>query len=100
MADMMSYLEEFMEFLMAEPLYIGGLVILGLIIVGALAKKMIKIAIIGVLLSLGYVYYLHDYALESYRDAQTFTGKLQRGVEGAVKGFESAGDKVKDAVNR
>ncbi len=75
------------DFVTANPLYGAGIVLLLALLIVGVVKKMAKLAVIAVLLNVGYVYYLHDAAADYYQQAQ-------RTVEGAAAKAADAADKT------
>ena len=63
-------MEALIEFLTENPLYALGIAVAALLLIVALVKKMLKFAIIVVVLSAGYGYYLQDMAQEAYSKAE------------------------------
>ena len=60
---------EVLEFLQANPLYAVGAVVLIIFFIISLIKKAIKLAVVAVLLNLGYGYYVQDIAQDAYEQA-------------------------------
>lgn len=63
-------MEALVEFISQNPLYGAGIVLGVVILLIALAKKMLKLAIVAIVLTAAYVYYLHDMAEETYSKAE------------------------------
>ena len=63
-------MEALIEFVTDNPLYAVGTALLLILLIVALVKKMLKVAIIAVALNVGYTYYLHDMAQDAYAKAE------------------------------
>ena len=57
------------DFVSAHPLYGIGLALLLVLFLVSLARRAAKLAIVAVLLNVGYGYYLHDMAQSAYDQA-------------------------------
>lgn len=86
-------MERLLDFVASNPLYAAGLAALGLLLLVALIKKMLKVAILTVVLSAGYVYYLQDAAEKAYADAQ------HKVDDAAEKATDKAGNLMDKAGN-
>ncbi len=86
-------MEQLLDFVANNPPYAVGLVVLSLLLLVALIKKMVKVAILAVVLNAGYLYYLQDAAGKTYADAQD---KVE---EVAEKATDKAGDLMDKAGN-
>ena len=86
-------MEQLIDFLTNNPLYAAGVVVLTLLLLVALIKKMVKVAILAVALNAGYVYYLQDAAEKAYADTQD---KVEQAAEQAT---DKAGDLIDEAGN-
>ena len=63
-------MEALIEFITQNPLYGAGLAAGVMLLLIALIKKMLKFAIIAVVLNAGYAYYLQDMAQDAYAKAE------------------------------
>lgn len=85
-------MEQLIEFLTDNPLYALGIVVLALLLVFALFKKMMKIALLAVVLMAAYIYYLQDSADKAYARAQD---RAERVIDKAGDLFDDAKELTK-----
>lgn len=78
-------MQAMIDYLMQHPLHAAAAVILLLLLLFTLARKMLKIAILVVVIGLAYGYYLHDIAVSSYKATK----------ESAQELFDEAGKLIK-----
>ena len=71
-------MEQLIDFVTENPLYAAGVVLFTLMLLIALVKKAVKIAILAVVLNAGYVYYLQDTAEKYYAKGQDKVEKLSK----------------------
>ena len=83
-------MEAIIEFLQANPLYAVGAAMLIVFFVVSLITKAVKLAVIAVVLNLGYGYYVHDIAEDAY-------ARANKSIESAV---DTAVDTAKDLIDK
>ena len=85
-------MEALIEFITHNPLYGAGLAAGIVLLLIALVKKMLKFAIIVVLLNAGYAYYLQDMAQDAYAKAED---KMDVAKDKAEDLIDEAGSLIK-----
>ena len=85
-------MEALIEFLTENPLYALGIAVGVLLLIVALVKKMLKFAIIVVVLNAGYGYYLQDMAQDAYSKAEA---KIDAAKDKADDLIDEAGSLIK-----
>jgi c-di-AMP phosphodiesterase-like protein len=89
-------MEQLIDFVTENPLYAVGVVLFTLLLLIALVKKAIKIAILAVALNAGYIYYLQDSAEKYYAKGQD---KVEQISQEASKVGEQAENLLDEAGN-
>ena len=89
-------MEQLIDFVTENPLYAAGIVLFTLMLLIALVKKAIKIAILAVALNAGYIYYLQESAEKYYAKGQD---KVEQISKEASKVGEQAENLLDEAGN-
>lgn len=78
-------MQPILDYVMAHPLYGAAAAVLLLFLLTSLLKKAFKLALIALVLNLGYGYFLHDLAMDAYERASAAAGKAADEAREAIQ---------------